>query len=266
MSIPQKTDVAMPLAEAKAPPATPTFRQPTIVRVYNGVARRLARIGIEKRVPTPDKVLRAARCRARLHDFGEPDPTGPLAVLLETLEREARLHRFARDRLTLIFSTILSKRLRIVDFLKRHPEVLETPVHRPMFILGFPRTGTTLLFNLLAQDPDARPLLGWQALHPVPPRRYPNHRRDRRQAKARRTIQWMSHFVNPEHKKMHEVRVDGPQECIPLLTRTLVCRRFASAADIPSYERWMWQLDRSVWDAVYRFYRAQVQLVQWQQA
>ena len=50
----------------------------------------------------------------------------------------------------------MANRMRVEDWLKHHPEVLEAPVEQPMFVFGLPRTGTTLMINLLAADPATR--------------------------------------------------------------------------------------------------------------
>ena len=63
----------------------------------------------------------------------------------------------------------LSNRLRIADYLRQRPELERQPVERPVFVFGIPRTGTTLLSNLLAADPGRRSPLTWEIEHPVPP-------------------------------------------------------------------------------------------------
>jgi hypothetical protein len=66
---------------------------------------------------------------------------------------------------------ILANRLRVEDYLAKHPELLRRPADRPMFVFGLPRTGTTLTINRLHADPARRPLLRWEALDSVPPLR-----------------------------------------------------------------------------------------------
>src|SRR3546814_20430430 len=63
----------------------------------------------------------------------------------------------------------LSTRLQVTDYLAGRPELLQRPVERPVFVFGVPRTGTTLLSNLLAADPHRRSPLTWEIDAPVPP-------------------------------------------------------------------------------------------------
>src|SRR5579883_1240218 len=53
----------------------------------------------------------------------------------------------------------LADRLKSTDYLDKHPELLRRPIERPLFVFGIPRTGTTLLNNLLAADPNRRSAL-----------------------------------------------------------------------------------------------------------
>lgn len=50
----------------------------------------------------------------------------------------------------------LSNRLKVADYLRQRPELLERPIERPVFVMGMARTGTTLMSNLLAADPARR--------------------------------------------------------------------------------------------------------------
>ena len=62
----------------------------------------------------------------------------------------------------------LRNRLLIVDRFKRNPEILEEPIAAPIFIVGNIRTGTTILHELLAQDPQFRTTYTWESVCPVP--------------------------------------------------------------------------------------------------
>ena len=62
----------------------------------------------------------------------------------------------------------LTNRLQIVEWRTAAPEVAAGEITRPIFIVGQPRTGTTILFDLLAQDPELRPPLTWEVDNPCP--------------------------------------------------------------------------------------------------
>ena len=134
------------------------------VRVFNAVGRQLRRWGWRRRLSLQD-ILDSARRWTRLSDWGDEGFQEPLRVLLESLEEDAQLDSAGRLFIRLNCIHFVSNRLRVRRFLKDHPEVLEESVRRPIFVVGLPRTGTTLLHNLLCQDPGGRPLLLWEALH-----------------------------------------------------------------------------------------------------
>ena len=66
---------------------------------------------------------------------------------------------------------MLVYKLRLVELLKHHPEIVNERILRPVMVLGLPRSGTTLLFNLLAEDPSHRFLANWESfIGQVPPK------------------------------------------------------------------------------------------------
>jgi hypothetical protein len=119
------------------------------------------------------------------------------------------------------------------------------------------------LYNLLARDPDARPLLGWESFQPVPPRRARPGRSDPRIRDYRRSLQFLN-YVSPELHKVHPFSAEGPEECIALLMRTLVTWTFEMMARIPRYDAWLWSRERSVLETAYRFHRDQLRLIRTQ--
>ena len=87
-------------------------------------------------------------------------------MLLGGLETEAELHLMGRIAARTEILRWLENRLRITDVLTRHPEIQEVVIDRPVFIIGIARSGTTILYEMLARDPRFRVLLGWEASQP----------------------------------------------------------------------------------------------------
>jgi hypothetical protein len=104
-----------------------------------------------------------------LTDFGADSFEEGLAILLKSLEDEARLNArgeaFSYGRI----AGYLAQRLQVEDWYRRHPEIDDTPILAPVIGLGLPRTGSTALSMLLAQDPDVRYLRRWESSQPCPP-------------------------------------------------------------------------------------------------
>jgi hypothetical protein len=241
---------------------SPTFSKPyrpLPVAALNAVGRAAPRIPL-----SADRLLAAARRRTGLTELDGDLAVEGLRVLVGALDREAGLTPFGRVLVGRILQADLERRLRVVDAVRRSPRIGGQVITRPLFILGLPRTGTTLLFNLLAQNPRARPLLGWEAVYPLPPRRGVGRREDPRLTRFRLLLRGLD-YIAPDFKRAHEVSPEGPEECVPLLNRTLVSWGYAVFFRVPSYERWLDSLDRWAFVEAYRFHRAQLQLLQAQQ-
>jgi hypothetical protein len=142
--------------------------------VLNDVQRMGLEYGESKPTPlTVDAVCEAAVARTGLDDFGPGDFTGRLEVQLS--EMDADPERTGLGRLLFFADCVRSaaNRLLIHDLLRRHPEILEIPIERPVIVVGLPRSGTTHLVNLLAADTRFRSMPLWESYEPVPDLREP---------------------------------------------------------------------------------------------
>lgn len=150
---------------------------------------------------------------------------------------------------------ILSNRLCIQASIDRHPEILQIPVQSPVFILGLPRTGTTLLHHLLAQDPGNRAPLMWEMLFPAPPSRGADWRTWQTKAAV-----LAAYTLMPRLRPVHAMQADGPEECMFLLANEFASLDFAVRRYIPSYIAWYFRQEAT---QTYESYRRQLQLVSW---
>jgi hypothetical protein len=211
-------------------------------------------------VPLDEASLLSQVCRTTgLDDFGDDGWREPFAVLVKALEEEAQLTLMGRLMARNDIILWLSTRLRVTDTLKRHPEILEEEIVAPMFIVGLPRSGTSILFELLAQDPDVGVPLMWEALQPCPPPEAASYHSDPRiQVADRLFTQWGR--VAPEFNSMHEMRGDIPAECGLLIAATFISDHNASLHQTPSYSAWCAQAD---FLPVYEYHRTILKILQW---
>jgi hypothetical protein len=117
---------------------------------------------------TEDAVLVAARRQTGLSDFGADDFRARLRVWLRAVDEDVGLGPLGRLGLFAQCVRLLANRLRLEDLLRRHPDILDVPVRRPIIVVGLPRSGTTHLLNLLAADARLRSLPYWEAQEPIP--------------------------------------------------------------------------------------------------
>lgn len=218
------------------------------------VTRRLVRLH-------EDDLLASACKRTGLDDFGDPSFLAPFRLLLNGLEHEAHLSAFGRIGTRQFLLQLLSSRLLIEDLIKKHPEILDEKIERPIIIAGPPRTGTTHLFNLIAQDPDLRTLPYWESLEPLLPERgQPKPGQpDPRIARAEKIIAFLD-WTMPNFRAMHEFTAEGPHEEIQLLGIYFSTQLFEASYDLPSYAEWYRSSDQT---PAYRYLKRILQVLQW---
>ena len=115
-----------------------------------------------------DAVLEAAVKQTGLSDFGPDDFRERLGVWLQSVEEDADLGPVGRVGVFRDLVRYAANRLRLEELLRRHPEILEIEIERPIVIAGLPRSGTTHLLNLIAADERLRSLPYWESLEPIP--------------------------------------------------------------------------------------------------
>ena len=117
---------------------------------------------------TSDAILEAAKAEAGLDDFGDMDFVERLAVMLLAIEEDKGLSAVSLANIWTMLVRYATYRLRVEDMIKRHPEILDIEIDRPIIVAGLPRSGTTHLLGLLSSDDRLRSLPWWEAIAPVP--------------------------------------------------------------------------------------------------
>lgn len=204
-------------------------------------------------------LLAAARRRTRLEDFGDDDFREPLRVILQGLEAEARLTPIGRIAAREDVVGLLANRLRLQEDGKRHPEIGAEQVRQPLFIVGMPRTGSTLLHHLLAQDSRSRVAQAWEVIAPSPPPEAATYTTDPRIASADRKLGWFD-LLAPEFKAIHPLGAQLALECIAIMSPSFRSPRFHTTYRLPTYQGWLEGQDLG---PAYRLHRRVLQQLQW---
>jgi hypothetical protein len=208
----------------------------------------------------PSVLLEEARVRSGgLSDLGDGPFREPLERLLTSLEEEGRLNAVGRliARERVLGHTV--NRLRYVDDRKRLPEIAAQEITRPVFIVGLPRTGTTILHDILAQDPANRAPMTWEAMFPSPPPETASFDTDPRIAACAATFPDIDAMI-PGFKAMHPMGALLTQECVTLMGEAMCTPLFHCQFRVPSYQDWV---DHEAdWSHVYAFHQRQLQHLQ----
>lgn len=204
-------------------------------------------------------LLDKAAAQTSLTDFGAETFLSGLGVLVESLDAEARLNDAGRHVVFGKLVKLLTFRLEVEDWYRRHPEIDDEVIAAPLIGVGLPRTGSTALSNLLNEDPHARSLLAWQAMQPCPPpATVPSP--DPRIEQSQKTIELQMQFA-PQLAAMVPTDAQGPAECLELMALSFASHVFPSLAQIPTYYNWL--LYEADMVATYRYQRRVLKLLQW---
>lgn len=186
---------------------------------------------------TVEEIIAAASARTGLTDIGDPRVLDGLERLIRAYAEEARLTERGKAMKREDLTNYMATRMKIEGWLKDHPEDLERGIEKPLFVFGLPRTGTTLMINLLASDPATRSFLRWEIQDGIPPARpeelHAGPRYEATAEKGRMALQYM-----PQIAAIHFEEADSPTECQFLMTPSFCSQVFESQADIPSYRKW----------------------------
>jgi hypothetical protein len=236
---------------------TPPTREPWVERL-NALGRNLGDDGHSLISLDAEILLAAAREATGLQDFGDDWFRTALAKLVEALESEARLTLLGRLFARSEIQRVLQNRLRVEDWIRRHPGVLDERIEAPIFVTGLGRSGTTLLHELLMQDPAHRVPLLWETFFSIPPPEPTTHTSDARVGAADLEITLMDAAV-PALTGMHENAGDLPTECIFLFAHQLATDMFTGEFRVPSYTLWLHAQDPA---PLYAYHRRMLQLLQ----
>lgn len=205
------------------------------------------------------EALMAAACQhTGLHEFGDESFREGLDVLCESASSEAQLNQIGAAVLPGLILSCLSNRLRVVDWVKRHPGVSDERIEAPFVVIGMFRAGTTFLSYLLEKDERHRPLLRWEAGDSVPPPTRETIRTDPRIAAARAAMAMLDQ-INPRVRVVQSEEPDGPTECIAILNQDFKSLTWEAMANIPSYGRWLHATEHR---SAYDYHRQVLQLLQ----
>ncbi|HEX5142449.1 MAG TPA: sulfotransferase [Mycobacterium sp.] len=209
----------------------------------------------------PDQLIDQATELAGTEDFGDTGGAwrDGLALLTDGLVSQAKLSPLGVEVACGDILRALVNRLQIVEYRRQNPELTSASISRPIVIIGQPRTGTTILYDLLAQDPELRPPLTWEVDYPCPPPQSSTYHDDPRIAQTQATLE-MSEQIIPGFLKFHPMGALVGQECVRIFASEFCSMIFSVQYRLPDYYRWL------LYDAdhapAYRFHRMFLQHLQ----
>jgi hypothetical protein len=192
-----------------------------------------------------------------LTDFGGDSWREGLDILLRDFNK-VETSDSGHVRMKTNLEDMLATRLRVTDYLAKRPELLARPVERPVFVFGIPRTGTTLLSNLLACDPARRSPLTWEIDEPVPPATTATLKSDPR-AIAKLAQEKAMLAARPDMGKYYRNSAVYPNECMFFMMHDMKALALESRGKLPNYRDWLFSTDMT---STYDYHRRFLQLLQ----
>ena len=193
-----------------------------------------------------------------LDDFGSDSFREGLDLYCESAYGEASLSDLGEAAIGATIVGSLCNRLRVVDWISKHPEVDAEKIEVPLIVVGMFRAGTTLLSNLLDRDPANRSLLRWESSDSAPPPTVETFRSGPRVDNARAEIDMLEQ-LNPNTVSIHHEDADGPTECIAVMSQDFKSLSWEAIANVPSYGSWLLETDQ---ESAYRYHRSVLQVLQ----
>lgn len=193
----------------------------------------------------PDELLTSAARSTGLEDFGDGPWREHFGVLVRALEEESRLHLVGRLMARTELLRTLRNRLRLVDLWRTRPQLLEDPLEAPVFIVGSPRSGTSILHELMARDPASRAPAMWEMQHPVEA-----VNGEDLGALGDDVVQFW-HDLQPEYETMHANSGFLPNECIFITLHEFLSDHWGGCHVVPSYDEHARKADHRT---AYRFH------------
>lgn len=226
------------------------------------LANRLGRLlGVGEGPMRVDHVLEKARKKTGLSDFGEDGYREPLEVMIDAINREAKLNPIGRMIIEGRIVSVLVNKLVAQDTIKKHPDILEVKVEAPIVVAGLARSGTTMLHRLIAVDPSMRSLASWEAINPAP-RTTPRAGRgpDPRVSQAATAAKGLK-YMSPGFFAIHPAEPDAPEEEVILLEQSFLTTTPESMMDVPTFATWLREQDHL---PAYRSLKRMMQYLQYQ--
>jgi hypothetical protein len=218
------------------------------------------RFDLSTLVPLDERsLIDAARRQTGLENFGDGAWREPFGLLCGDLDGAAQLTLMGRLMTRSDLLIWLTNRLRITELLSRHPEILEEEIARPMFIVGLPRSGTSILFEVLARDPACRAPETWEAMIPCPPPTADGYETDPRIANVHGLVTRWNRVV-PEFATMHEMGGRIPAECGLIMANSFISDHIASLHQAPGYAAWFAGADMR---PAYAYHERILKILQW---
>ncbi len=205
-------------------------------------------------------LLAQARAATSLDDFGADSFREGLQVLVTAMNGQARLSDQGRAMFDGQIVNLLCRRLEIEHWYRLHPEIDAQEIIAPLIGLGLPRTGSTALACMLAEDPAVRCIRTWENSEPCPPPETATEQNDPRIAREAAKLE-MQFRMMPKMQTLLPLSATAPIECHFIMGYDFKSQLFQSMVNVPDYVQWLnYEADLTT---TYEYLKRVLKLLQW---
>ena len=178
-----------------------------------------------------------------LSDYLRENVRPGLTELIQSVREVDDLNENGLNRVLFTIHDDLARLKQISDDRQRYPEIAEVEIKQPLFILGLPRCGTSVLHALINEDPDVRCPLQWEVAYPSPP---PERATETTDPRIEKYFAYLRQFVGGdlgEVMKAHPISAMIPQECGSFMTTSFQSSNVNMLSRLPRFYDWFKGVD-----------------------
>ena len=216
---------------------SPSIERPALLTLVNRAGRLGESIGLRPFELRSSRILAKARQVSR-YDFRDDMFEEGLERLIHSLRNETKLTTFGKFAMRHAVQRSANSRFQVEKAISENPAILDEPIKEPVFIIGMPRSGTTILQALLYRDAAHRSPLCWECLLPCPAPTPETYLDNPRIDTIRKEFDVMFRLV-PDLCMKHYMAADAPQECVGITALNFCSYQYLAQATLPSYDRWL---------------------------
>ena len=207
------------------------------LNIMNGVGMLLNRLGFKIYKLDAVSIIKKAMKDADYVGKLPSELVIGLEQLVQSINKESRINAFGSIALKGLLKRTLTSRLRVEQVLKNNPTISQAKITSPVFIIGMPRTGTTILHSLLHEDLHHRSPLAWECLLPSPVPEPATFHDNPQLNMVKKEFGQLFKLV-PDFQKKHHMTAESPQECIGITALDFNSFQTCAQVYIPSYLQW----------------------------
>ena len=206
----------------------------------NKVGKLLKFLGLDPFKLNADKIIYRSKKKAGFKENLPKQLESGVYKIIESVNSDAKLNSFGSLAAKVLFERTLTERLKIERLLTKDTKIEQAIIKQPVFIIGMPRTGTSILHALMHEDENHRSPLVWECLLPTPVPVPKNYRKNRQLKTIVRELDQIFKLV-PDFKKKHHITASSPQECVSINAFDFNSFQFTAQFYVPQYLKWFFK-------------------------